>query len=474
MLVPPWRRMGFRIAVTIILALLAIQSLNLLAFRFAPRPGPRPYSARVIAKILAAEAPRAFAAPPGPVAVADPGAARLITLRRVERFDGGRAIDSRAPDDLRALAATLKARAPEIVEIRDAADVPFPFGWFALLGLGPPGPPPGFASPEGAALDETSPDVGYFGPLEFALRESSGAWLIVGDAREPGFVRAFPLMSLLASLLAVFVLAQIFAGRETRPLRALAETAELIGRDRGHVRAPLGGSHEVTAVGEALNRMQDRIAAFLDERRLMLAALSHDLRTPLTRMRLAAREIPDPAQRRELIAEIEEMRQLVEATLRFAREDADDEPRRATDIAVLAQSLCDDIADHGGHAVYHGPDHCILDAQSLALKRALANVIENACKFGEQAEVTLADLGDAARIEIADRGPGVPADLREEVFAPFRRLETGETHSGSGLGLTIARDAVLAQGGSIRLGDGDSGGLRVTILLPRRGSAPTR
>jgi signal transduction histidine kinase len=345
------------------------------------------------------------------------------------------------------------------------------------LGLGRP-PPPGPGGAQGGAsvvpLDESGPDVGYFGPLHLALRGPSDRWILVGYARESGLVLAFPLMSLLASLLAIFALAQNFAARETRPLRALAETAERIGRDRGHARAPLGGSHEVVALGEALNRMQDRIAAFLDERRLMLAALSHDLRTPLTRMRLAAREIPDPDQREELIAEIEDMRQLVEATLRFARDDADDEPRRATDLAVLAQSLCDDVADHGGQAVYRGPNHCILDLQSLALKRALANVIENACKFGEQAEVFLSESGDSATIEIQDRGPGIPPQLREEAFAPFRRLETGENRPGSGLGLTIARDAVLAQGGDIRLADSDSGGLRVTIVLPRgAGTAPS-
>ncbi|MBB4197751.1 hypothetical protein CCR94_07955 [Rhodoblastus sphagnicola] len=466
-LVPPWRRMGFRIAGTIILALLAIQSLNLLAFHFAPRLGPHPYGARLLAKILAAEAPRVFSAPPGAVTPADASAAQLITLRRVDGFEGGRAIDEGTPYDLRLLAATLKARAPEIVEVRFTDEFPFPFHVLNLFGLARP-PPPGLGGGPVVALDDAGPDVGYFGPLNLALRGPSNAWAIVGDARDDGFPRAtLPLVSLLASLLAIFALAQGFAARETRPLRALAETAERIGRDRGHARAPLGGSHEVAALGEAFNRMQDRIAAFLDERRLMLAALSHDLRTPLTRMRLAAREIADQGQREELIAEIEEMSQLIEATLRFARDDADDEPRRATDLAILAQSLCDDVADHGGRALYHGPDHCILDLQPLALKRALANVIENACKFGEQAEVTLSDLGDATTIDILDRGPGIAPDLREEAFAPFRRLETGESRPGSGLGLTIARDAVLAQGGDIRLENRESGGLRVTIFLPR-------
>jgi signal transduction histidine kinase len=482
MMVLPWRRMGFRIAMTIVVALVAIQGLNLLAFRLAPRLAPHPLGVRRLADMIAAEAPRAFAAAPGAVGIADPEAARVLTLRRVEGFSGGRVIDHGLPYDLQALAATLKARAPEIAEVRLADDFPFAFRLLGLLGWGPggPRPRPEQAGAPVAPLDDAGPDVGYFGPLRFALRGPSNAWAMVGDARDDGIWSpraALPLISLLTSLLAIFALAQWFARRETRPLRALAETAERIGRDRGHERArlvPLGGSHEVMALGDALNRMQDRIAAFLDERRLMLAALSHDLRTPLTRMRLAAHAIADPAQRAELIAEIEEMTLLVESTLRFARDDAADEPRRATDLAILAQSLCDDVNDRGGRASYRGPDRCILDLQPLAIKRALTNVIENACKFGEAAELELEDRGDAATIEILDRGPGIPPELREEAFTPFRRLETSaENRPGSGLGLTIARDAILAQGGDIRLENRESGGLRVAIRLPRGGEAHT-
>jgi signal transduction histidine kinase len=176
----------------------------------------------------------------------------------------------------------------------------------------------------------------------------------------------------------------------------------------------------------------------------------------------------DPTLRGELIGDIEEMRMMVEAALRFARDDAADEARRPTDLAVLAQSLCDDRGDRGERADYRGPDHCIVTLQPLAVKRALANVIDNAWKFAGGVEVELQDLGANVALAVADRGPGIKPEMREEAFAPFRRLEgEGETRPGAGLGLAIARDAILAQGGEIRLESNTPRGLIVAIRLPR-------
>jgi signal transduction histidine kinase len=494
MSVSPWRRTDFRIAATIFVALIATQALNFMVFHFAPLP-ERPFlGARALAEALAAESAHAFAAGLGAVTPANPRTARLLTLRRPDTFDGGRTIDANAPFDLQILAAALRARMPEVLEIRTLDEGPGLVAHLAVLFMGPPFPPivsPGptqlrsegrspTVEPTGVngdaltpALGAGVPDVAYFGPLRLALRGPADAWLLVDDAqvsRHSGRLALLPLTSLVVMFLAVIAVAQWLAARETRPLRALAKAAEQIGRDRGHVRAPhQGGSHEVAALGEALDRMQDRIQAFLDERRLMLGALSHDLRTPLTRMRLAVTTLDNTELQAEMIAEIEEMRMMVESALRFAHDDAADEPRRPVDLAVLAQSLCDDIGDRGGRADYSGPNHCVIEIQPLSVKRALANIIENADKFAGGAEVNLSDSGESVTVAVADHGPGIRPEQAEAAFAPFRRLEyAGEARPGAGLGLTIARDAILAQAGEIRLEPNEPQGLRVVIRLPRQ------
>jgi signal transduction histidine kinase len=214
--------------------------------------------------------------------------------------------------------------------------------------------------------------------------------------------------------------------------------------------------------------MQARVQRVIDDRTLMLAAISHDLRTPLTRIRLAAETSQASSLRPELVANIEEMEMMIEASLHFASENAVSEVFRKTDVAVMVMSLCDDLNDRHGKAEYRGPEHAVLACQPLALKRALNNVIENAWKFAGEAIVELTDEPDIVRLEVRDFGPGIPQGKVDAAFAPFGRLESAETQKpGSGLGLTIARDVIRAHGGEVALEPNEPVGLVVRIHIPR-------
>jgi signal transduction histidine kinase len=496
--------MSFRIATTIVGALLATQALNFLFFRLTPPPRGHLFAARATARALAATVEQAFAPAGDGALIVDPQWAPFLRLQRTERVAGGRPLDDRAPPDMRRFFATLLALAPSAREIRLLDDgPPWMFGWphpgFGDPGHGlPPGPPtggpagfpesfgrsvifiPSSARPtalaEGGPLRDDEPELWFPGPGHFALRGPDGRWLVVEDFGWLSFREwrtLEPLLWLLATMAGVLAISQWFAARETRPLRALAGVAERIGRDRGHVKVDVRQNYEVAALSDALNRMQGRIQAFLDERTLMLGALSHDLRTPLTRMRLGAEAIAPPALRGEFVAEIEEMRMMIEAALNFARGEAVAEDWRPTDLAVMARSLCDDLSDRGGMATFDGADHCIVDCQPLAVKRALANLIDNAWKFGGAAEVTLretlSETEEIVTIEVADHGPGIPPDRIDDALAPFRRLEGAASGKpGAGLGLTIARDVALSQGGALDLSPNHPRGLRATLRLPRR------
>jgi signal transduction histidine kinase len=215
--------------------------------------------------------------------------------------------------------------------------------------------------------------------------------------------------------------------------------------------------------------MQERIKSFIDERTHMLAAMSHDLRTSLTGLRLDAEELADGEAKGRLIAGMGEMEQMISATLAFAGDDLKGEPTQKIDLAALLISLCDSFSDRNCSTSYSGPDHLFATCQPLAIKRALTNLIDNAIKYGGCARVQLAHSGDRAAISIADDGPGIPPDKTDLAFQPFRRLDTSRNREtgGVGLGLTIARDIIQSHGGEIGLGVPPQGsGLEVRLSLP--------
>lgn len=313
------------------------------------------------------------------------------------------------------------------------------------------------------------------GDLRIGLRIGPQDWLVVtprSDGKENMRMVRNGLLPLSAVL--VIALLSVWVARGiVKPLEKLATAAEKLGRDRELTLVDAYDAPELQAISNSFNTMQQRLKRFVDDRLEMIAAISHDLRTPLTRLRLFAEYVPDQDQRRQVLSDINDMEAMVNATLTYASNQLKDEPRSAIDLAAMLISLCDTAADAGCAVGYDGPDHARLTGQPVAIRRAFANLIDNGCKFGTQIQVRLDAAGAGITVTVADDGPGIPADQRETAFRPFTRLETSRNREtgGTGLGLTIARDVVLAHRGTISLGDAPGGGLLATVTLPKPGPA---
>ena len=257
------------------------------------------------------------------------------------------------------------------------------------------------------------------------------------------------------------------AGWLTRPLSTFALAADRLGRD---LRAPpiaQAGPREIRQLARAFNGMQSRLRRFLDDRTQMLAAVSHDLRTPITRLRLRAEFIDDQDAHARMLADLDEMERMIDSALAFARDEAGGETRRRVDLTALVESICHDAEDAGQRVSCTGSAPAPVEGNRLALKRAIANLIDNAVKHGGAADVALGGDDGEARITVDDRGPGLPDRELEEVFRPFYRAAgRGGDAAGSGLGLAIARSILRGHGGEVRLENRPGGGLRATASLP--------
>ena len=271
-------------------------------------------------------------------------------------------------------------------------------------------------------------------------------------------------------LTALFVVGALVWGahRMTRPLRRFAEAADRLGLDANPPPLPERGPRELRNATRAFNRMTARIRRLVDDRTLMLAAVSHDLKTMLTRLRLRAEFIEDGEQKEKAAADLDEMQAMLAATLSFARDDAADERPVAVDLAAMLQSLAADLADAGRAASYDGPDRLALRGRPVALRRVFGNLLDNALRYGGEARVSLRQADGRAEARIEDRGPGIPEALRERVFDPFFRVEASRSRDtgGSGLGLAVVRAVVRRHGGEIALEDRPGGGLSVRVMLP--------
>jgi len=277
------------------------------------------------------------------------------------------------------------------------------------------------------------------------------------------------LLSTTAMAFGILVLGLLVVRLIARPLRELSNAADRIGRPGQTVIVPEEGPREVRQAAQAFNRMQARIDRLIADRTQALAAVSHDLRTPLARLRLRAGFLEDVEVQRQIDADLDEMDAMIGSTLAYLRGDEEQEEIRSADIAAILQTLCGDAEDMGKSVTYEGPPQARLPCRAIALKRAFANIIDNAVKYGTSARVVLADLGRELVVHIDDVGPGVPEAQLESVFQPFYRLEGSRNRQtgGSGLGLAIARQAVGRHGGSVTLQNLAGGGLRASIRLPR-------
>lgn len=264
------------------------------------------------------------------------------------------------------------------------------------------------------------------------------------------------------------LVAILLVGRLTRPLKVVAEAARRFSTGAEVVPIAEGGPTEVRQLATAFNDMQVRIRKLMDDRSQTLAAISHDLKSPLTRLRFRTVDMADEGARAEIEADIAEMEAMIEGALAFLRGDRSDEPVRPVDLTSLVEAIVTDLDEMGRPAAVVAPRAVVIAGRKLALKRALTNVIENAIKYGGRADVVVTAEGARARVEVTDRGPGIADADKEAVFAPFHRLEGSRNKEtgGVGLGLTVARSIVRAHGGEVTLADGADGGLAVTVLLP--------
>ncbi len=327
-----------------------------------------------------------------------------------------------------------------------------------------PLPPPGGGSGRGRGMMHGgSPPM--IDAIRIAVMLADGSWLNVVAPLEGGDSLWRPrfVTPLVAALLAVTLAALWAVRRATRPFAAFAAAAERLGVDVAAPPMAETGPREVRRAAHAFNEMQGRIRRFVEDRTQMLAAISHDLRTPITRLKLRAEFVEDEAERARMLADLDEMERMIAATLAFARDDARHEERRPVDVAALVQGLAEDLG-----AAYAGPDSLVAPARSMALKRAVANLLDNAVKYAAAARVRVEARGADVAVVVEDDGPGIPEADFERVFAPFVRLEASRNRDtgGTGLGLAVARAAARAHGGDIRLENRPEGGLRVTLSLP--------
>jgi signal transduction histidine kinase len=305
-----------------------------------------------------------------------------------------------------------------------------------------------------------------------ALELGDGQWLnatyTVARPPQPWAHATFLILGLTG--LAVCIVAFFMVRRITNPLANLARAAEALGRGETGPDLLECGSDEVRQTTKAFNQMRDRLNRFVDDRTRMLAAISHDLRTPLTTLRLRAELLADSEHKQKILDSLDEMQRMTEATLAFARDDAAVEETRAADLGSMIESIALDLGDMGYTARFDDPGAASYACRPVALKRALRNLMENAVRYGGEATATLSHVTptDDVVIIIDDRGPGIPHDRLESVFDPFYRLEESRSHEtgGIGLGLAIARTIVQAHGGTIELTNRDQSGLCATVILP--------
>lgn len=306
------------------------------------------------------------------------------------------------------------------------------------------------------------------GRLDIAARRADGRWLIVTARRTNAWWHyARNLLAAAGNLLILIVFSVWMARSIVAPLGRLASAAERMGREREPTLIDDMRLPEFAAIAETFNAMQLRLKRFVDERVQMLAAISHDLRTPLTRLRLLAEYVEDDEQRTQLRSNVAEMETMVAAALAFMREEARQEATEPVDLAALLISLADTHNDLGEDVAYDGPDHFDILCRPVAMKRAFANLIANGCKYGEAVRMRLTARPDAVVIDVRDRGPGIPEADEERAFAPFARLETSRSREtgGAGLGLAISRDVVHSHGGEIAF-HRDADGFTVRVTLP--------
>ncbi len=297
-----------------------------------------------------------------------------------------------------------------------------------------------------------------------------GRWLNVAVGPPPGapaWGAAFVLTFLLSAL-GIAAVAVLTGRRIARPMRGLAHAAGRLGRGEAVDDLSEAGPAEIRATVRAFNRMRARLDRYVRDRTAMLAAVSHDLRTPITSLRLHAEFVEDAQTRAKILAALDEMQRMTGDALAFIREDVQREETRTVDLHALLDSVAADFAELGHDIAVEDSGRIVVACRPAALRRALRNLLENAVAYGGWATARIERDDAEVRIVVEDGGPGIPEAELERVFEPFVRLEASRSRDtgGSGLGLAIARGIVRGHGGDIVLANRPGGGLRATLALP--------
>ncbi len=322
-------------------------------------------------------------------------------------------------------------------------------------------------SPAPGALAEPSERFAF----TVLARLEDGTWgrfVLEEPRRSPRWPRRV-VQNLLVMLVVVAVLSFVVVRWVTRPLKGLAEAAEELGRNIDRPPLPVSGPQEVRRAARAFNTMQERLVRYVRTRTSILAAMSHDLKTPITRLRLRAELLEDSALRDKFLRDLDEMQRLVGTTLDYMRGLDDREPVSPIDVDALLEALRADAEELGHSVAVTGTVATPFPGKPLGLRRILQNLLDNALKYARDVQIQVDDRPDSLVIVVRDRGPGIPAELLDKVFEPFHRVEASRNPGtgGTGLGLSIARNLAQAMGGEVTLANRPDGGLEARVALPR-------
>jgi two-component system, OmpR family, sensor kinase len=306
-------------------------------------------------------------------------------------------------------------------------------------------------------------------PFEIGVRQADGRWRVTTPQRPFGLGdwQQRVLLWFALSALAMAPFAWFVARRLSRPIKVFAEAAERLGRDPGAPPLEVRGPAEIGVAARAFNQMQERLQRYVQDRTAMVGAIAHDLRTPLTRLRFRIESLPED-QRAKYAQDLDQMEEMIAATLAFVRDGARRGERTPLELSSLVESLCDEMAETGVAAEVELGEKVVLQGDPMALRRLLANLLENAVKFGGQARARVFQEAGNAVVEIDDDGPGIPPADAEKVFEPFYRREPSRSRQtgGIGLGLAVVRTIARAHGGDVILRNRAGGGLTARVQLP--------
>ena len=325
-----------------------------------------------------------------------------------------------------------------------------------------------FSDRNSAPGQEAGSDLRSDGKMRIVADLQDGQRITFIMANHPPYA-GLGLPLFLGSVVFVAVLISIWtAHRLAAPIRDFAAAADRLGVDLTAPPLAERGPRELRTTIRTVNRMQQRLQRFLEDRTQMLAAISHDLRAPLARLRLRVELVANREQQRKMFDDLEAMNAMIDSTLAFARDEARQEPRSLVDLGILVGDVCEDVGDAGGQVSYAGRRGIDIFCRPTMLRRAVANLVDNAVKYGGVAHVSVVCDADRVTVVVDDDGPGIPPEEQEKVFAPFYRRDPARdpAKAGVGLGLSIARTVSREHGGDVTISNRNAGGLRASIELP--------